>query len=88
MMTENRNTHEESTWGYALACSGLGFVLVLLKVTGVIGWSWWIVTAPFWLPFALAALLIAGYFLIFALAMVLFREFIKERVEKARRDER
>ena len=26
----------------------LGVVFVTLKLTGVIGWSWWWVTAPFW----------------------------------------
>lgn len=48
---------------------GLGTVLFLiflvLKLTGVIGWSWWWVTAPLWCPIAvfvvlaIAALLIA-----------------------------
>jgi hypothetical protein len=26
----------------------LGVVFVTLKLTGVIGWSWWWVTLPFW----------------------------------------
>lgn len=26
----------------------LGVVFVTLKLCGVIGWSWWWVTAPFW----------------------------------------
>lgn len=26
----------------------LGVVFVTLKLCGVIGWSWWFVTAPFW----------------------------------------
>lgn len=30
----------------------LGLLFVALKLTGVIAWSWWWVTAPFWLPFA------------------------------------
>lgn len=28
-------------------------VFLILKLTGVIGWSWWWVTAPIWVPFAL-----------------------------------
>lgn len=28
----------------------LGIVFVALKLTGVIGWSWWAVTSPFWMP--------------------------------------
>jgi len=32
----------------------LGIVFVALKLCGVIGWSWWWVTAPFWGGLALA----------------------------------
>lgn len=28
-----------------------GLVFVTLKLTGHIGWSWWWVLAPFWVPF-------------------------------------
>lgn len=35
---------------------GLGVVLfavfLTLKLTGVVDWSWWLVTAPLWLPIA------------------------------------
>lgn len=31
----------------------LGVVFVVLKLTNVIAWSWWWVTAPFWGPFAI-----------------------------------
>jgi hypothetical protein len=42
----------------------LGVVFVTLKLCGVIDWSWWWVTAPFWGGFALllAALLVVGLF--------------------------
>ena len=40
----------------------LGIVFVVLKLCGVINWSWWWVTAPFWGGFALA---IAIFMLIF-----------------------
>jgi len=33
----------------------LGVVFVALKLTGVINWSWWWVTAPFWGGFAIVA---------------------------------
>lgn len=36
----------------------LGVLFVGLKLTGVIDWSWWWVTAPFWGGFALVALLV------------------------------
>lgn len=30
----------------------LQIVLIVLKLVGVIGWSWWWVLAPLWFPFA------------------------------------
>lgn len=45
----------------------VGIVFVVLKLLGVepvAHWSWWLVTAPFWGPLALAAVLILiGLFL-------------------------
>jgi hypothetical protein len=43
---------------------GVGFpevllvVFIVLKLIGVIDWSWWWVLAPFWMPLALALLVI------------------------------
>ena len=43
---------------------GIGFfglltiVFIVLKLTGVIAWSWWWVLAPFWIPAAFVAALI------------------------------
>lgn len=34
-------------------CSTLFIVFLILKLTGTINWSWWAVTVPLWLPFAL-----------------------------------
>jgi hypothetical protein len=36
----------------------LGVAFVVLKLTGVIDWSWWWVTLPFWGGFALAILIL------------------------------
>lgn len=36
----------------------LGLLFVALKLTGYIDWSWWWVTAPFWIPLAVALTLI------------------------------
>lgn len=38
----------------------LGIVFVVLKLTGVIAWSWWLVTLPFWGGLALAIALFLG----------------------------
>ncbi len=44
----------------------LGLIFITLKLTGVIGWSWWWVLSPFWIP----VLVVAGI-LIFALVFAL-----------------
>ena len=41
----------------------LGVAFVVLKLTGVIGWSWWWVTAPFWGLPALVGFPVACWFL-------------------------
>lgn len=46
----------------------VAFLLILfifLKLVGAINWSWWWVTSPFWLPFALY-LAIVGILLVYA----------------------
>jgi len=41
----------------------LGVVFVTLKLVGVIDWSWWWVTAPFWGGVAIAGVIIIVAFL-------------------------
>lgn len=36
----------------------LAIVLIVLKLCGVISWSWWWVTAPLWIPAAIALVVI------------------------------
>jgi hypothetical protein len=44
--------------------NGIGFgtvlflVFLVLKLTGNIGWSWWWVTSPLWIPITLGAVII------------------------------
>lgn len=52
-------TTTSSTSG-GIGISGLlGVLFVALKLTGVISWSWWWVTAPFWIPVAIFLLIVA-----------------------------
>jgi hypothetical protein len=37
------------------ACGGAALVLIVLKLTGLVSWSWWWVLAPLWLSGALLA---------------------------------
>lgn len=49
-------------------CGLLALVFITLKLTGVIGWSWWWVTVPLWGGFAL---FFGGLAFMFILACVL-----------------
>ena len=55
--------------------TGIGFsgilfvVFLILKLTGCIDWSWWWVTAPLWIPFAIVAI-----FLVFTAVVLGLKE--------------
>lgn len=39
----------------------LGLAFIVLKLCKVIGWSWWWVTAPFWVPVVISiAMIVIG----------------------------
>lgn len=43
----------------------LGIVFIILKLTGVIDWSWWWVTSPLWGGYALiTAIYLFAYFIV------------------------
>ena len=50
----------------------LFIVFLVLKLTKTIDWSWWWVTAPLWLPTAIALGILAFIFLI-GLLVAIFR---------------
>ena len=59
-MTNNNNSGETkvvSGGGISLSTI-LGVVFIILKLTGVISWSWLWVLSPFWIPLALVALIL------------------------------
>ena len=39
----------------------LAIVFIVLKLTGVIDWSWWWVTAPLWLPLPVVLICVFGF---------------------------
>ncbi|AXK86558.1 hypothetical protein SAMN05421776_11730 [Nocardia farcinica] len=53
---------------------GVGFsgalflVFLVLKLTGVIAWSWWWITAPLWIPFLLVVVSLVILFFIATIA--------------------
>ena len=50
----------------------LGVAFVVLKLTGVINWSWWLVTLPFWGGLALVLVI-----LLIVLAVFVIKEMRK-----------
>lgn len=52
------NQNKKKTSGSIGIPTVLFIVFLVLKLVGVISWSWWWVTAPLWIPFALAVILI------------------------------
>ena len=63
----------------------LGVVFVTLKLVGVIDWSWWWVTSPFWIPAAIVLVILAGVGLVWAIASI--KESMDERKELKRQIE-
>ena len=51
--------------------SVLFIVFLVLKLTNVITWSWWWVTAPLWMPLGLGIIILLFVALIFGLIAVL-----------------
>ena len=49
-----RNPKSSITVGGTSFCNLLFLTFLVLKLTHVINWSWWWVTAPLWIPVGLA----------------------------------
>lgn len=47
---------------YMILTVTLFVVFLVLKLTGVIAWSWWWITAPIWIPFLIAVILVIAFF--------------------------
>jgi membrane protein YdbS with pleckstrin-like domain len=56
-VSDKSNTSAASGGGIGLA-GVLGVVFIVLKLTGNITWSWWWVLSPWWISFALVAVII------------------------------
>jgi phosphoglycerol transferase MdoB-like AlkP superfamily enzyme len=77
-MTTNNVSSSSSSGGIGVL-GLLGVALVVLKLTGVIDWSWWWVTAPFWGGFAI----FAAFSIIFLLGALLVTIFSGDPAKKA-----
>lgn len=77
---------KQSSSGGGIGVLGLlGVAFVVLKLTGHITWSWWLVTLPFWGGLAVVAVLILAYLFCRVSAAVLDAISMKRRQAKQRR---
>ena len=47
---------------FSIDLSSLFVVFLILKLCGVIKWSWWWVTSPLWIPIAIVMIIVAVAF--------------------------
>ena len=60
---------KNNTQNQGIGMSGVLFtVFLMLKLTGVIAWSWWWITAPLWVPLAIVLGIILAVFILSNLA--------------------
>lgn len=72
-MTDKTNTASAS--GGVGFCGLLTIVFIALKLTGVIGWSWWWVLSPLWLPLAVVlGIAVIGFLIWFVVEMAKSRK--------------
>lgn len=64
------NTKEVSS-GRIGFLGALTIAFIVLKLTGSIGWSWWWVLAPFWIPWALVGAIFSIIFLVALVGSIL-----------------
>jgi hypothetical protein len=61
----------KSNSGTGLSLSAVLFIVFLvLKLTNNIDWSWWWVTSPLWIPFAIGLALVGFVFLVIIIALI------------------
>lgn len=69
MLTSEQDRQSKRLGGLAWV---VFFVFLILKLTGIISWSWWWVTCPLWIFLALGlALAVLGFILAFIYAIFL-----------------
>ena len=71
--TKNNGETKVVRSGSVSLTSILGVVFIVLKLTGVISWSWVWVLAPFWIPLALVVLILAIIIVVTIIRFILDR---------------
>lgn len=71
-MGKNDNNSGSAGIGF---CGALFITFLVLKLCGVIDWSWWWVTAPLWGPIALIPVFLIVYLIIVVFFTLLSKLF-------------
>lgn len=75
--------------GYGSTLVGLAWVVIIaLKVTDVIDWSWWWILVPLWLPLAFSGIIIGVGLIMLVLGLIgliigtisFFAQAVKEKL--------
>lgn len=56
-MRVNKMKNEHTTVKGISTTGAIGIVFIVLKLIGVISWSWWWVLSPFWIPFCIGLII-------------------------------
>jgi phosphoglycerol transferase MdoB-like AlkP superfamily enzyme len=60
-----------NTWVPNLGLWLLGITFIVLKLTGVIDWSWWLVTLPFWGGIAVLGVVLISLLIVYAIGKII-----------------
>lgn len=71
----------ESSGGVGLA-GLLGIAFIILKLCGVIAWSWWWVLAPFWIPLAIVIVAAIIFFIGWLIVNAFDRRAQRRRIQR------
>ena len=82
-MSESKTNVSVFDWGSFLPA--LTLIFITLKLTGTIGWSWWWVLAPLWIPILIGGVIVIG-FIGFGLAAIIIADLAtKQKLAKRKK---
>lgn len=59
-------------------CTTVGIVFIILKLCGILDWSWLWVLSPFWIPVSIVLVLV--FTMLFALTIGIAIKYIKDKI--------
>ena len=74
-MKLGKNNHDQLTGIGFFGC--LLLIFVVLKLVGVVNWSWWLVLSPLWFPWTVLSLAVVCVVLIVSLKDLFYKLFWK-----------